>query len=48
MKQQAKEMHNNVGILDPQVFSATVLQFQMKEVTEAITKATKHDFVVGA
>ncbi|KAG2632659.1 hypothetical protein PVAP13_2NG103300 [Panicum virgatum] len=46
MKQQAKEMHNNVGILDPQVFSATMLQFQTKEVTQAITKAMKHDFVV--
>ena len=48
MKQQAKEMHNNVGILDPQVFSATMLQFQAKDVTQAITKAMKHDFVVGA
>jgi len=48
MKQQAKEMHNNVGFLDPQVFSATMLQFQTKEVTQAITKAMKHDFVVGA
>ena len=48
MKQQAKEMHNNVGFLDPQVFSATMLQLQTKEVTQAITKAMKHDFVVGA
>ena len=48
MKQQAKEMHNNVGFLDPQVFSATMLQFQTKEVTQAIIKAMKHDFVAGA
>ena len=48
MKQQAKEMHNNVGFLDPQVFSATMLQFQAKVVTQAITKAMKHDFVAGA
>jgi len=48
MEQQAKEMHNNVGFLDPQVFSATMLQFQAKVVTQAITKAMKHDFVVGA
>ena len=48
MEQQAKEMHNNVGVLDPQVFSATMLQFQAKVVTQAITKAMKHDFVVGA
>ena len=48
MKQQAKEMHNNVGFLDPQVFSATMLQFQAKDVTQTITKAMKHDFVVGA
>ena len=48
IEQQAKEMHNNVGFLDPQVFSATMLQFQTKEVTQAITKAMKHDFVVGA
>jgi len=48
MEQQAKEMHNNVGFLDPQVFSATMLQFQAKVVTQAITKAMKHDFVVGS
>jgi len=41
-------MQNNVGFLDPQVFSATKLQFQTKEVTQEITKAMKHDFVVGA
>ena len=46
MKQQAKEMHNNVGFLDPQVFSATMLQFQTKEVTKEITKSMKHDIVV--
>jgi len=48
MKQQANQMQNNVGFLDPQVFSATMLQLQTKEVTQAITKAMKHDFVVGA
>ena len=41
-------MHNIVGFLDPQVFSATMLQFQTKDATKSIRKAMKHDFVVGA
>ena len=45
---QAEEMHCNVGILDPQIFSATMVQFKTKDVTEAIKKAMKHDYVVGA
>jgi len=35
-------------VLDPQVFSSTMVQFKTNNVTEAITKAMKHDFVVGA
>ena len=35
-------------VLDPQVFLSTMVQFKTNNVTEAITKALKHDFVVGA
>ena len=48
MKQQANQMQNNVGFLDPQVFSATMLQFQTKDATKSIRKAMKHEFVVRA
>ena len=48
MMKQAEEMHCNVGILDPQIFWATMVQFKTKDVTEAIKKAMKHDYVVGA
>ena len=48
MMKQAEEMHCNVGILDPHIFSATIVQFKTKDVTEAIKKAMKHDFMVGA
>ena len=37
-----------LGFWTPQVFSATTVQFQTKTLTEAIRKAMKHDFVVGA
>ena len=46
--QQAEEMHRNVAFLDPQIFSATMVQFKSNYVIEAIKKAMKHDFVVGA
>ena len=46
--QQAEEMHRNVTFLDPQIFSATMVQFKSNYVIEAIKKAMKHDFVVGA
>ena len=45
---QAEEMHCNVAFLDPQIFLATVVQFKSNYVIEAIKKAMKHDFVVGA
>ena len=45
---QAEEMHCNVGFLDPQLFSATVVQFKSNDVIQAIKKAMKHDFVVDA
>ena len=45
---QAKVMHCNVGFLDPQVFSTTMVQFQTNDITQAVQKAMKHDFVVGA
>jgi len=48
MMQQAEEMHRNVAFLDPQIFSATMVQFKSNYVIEAIKKAMKHDFVVGA
>ena len=48
MKKKEEEMHYNVGFLDLQVFSATMIQFQTKIVTETIRKAMEHDFVVGA
>ena len=48
MKKFAEEMHCYVGFLDPQVFSATMLQFQTKDATKSIRKAMKHDFVVRA
>ncbi|KAG2588431.1 hypothetical protein PVAP13_5NG343381 [Panicum virgatum] len=48
MKKKAEEMHYNVGFLDLQVLSATMIQFQTKIVTETIRKAMEHDFVVGA
>ena len=45
---QAEEVHCNVAFLDPQIFSATMVQFKSNYVIEAIKKAMKHDFVVGA
>ncbi|KAG2641650.1 hypothetical protein PVAP13_2KG252758 [Panicum virgatum] len=42
------EMHCNVGFLDPQIFSAIVIQFQSKDVITAIKRAMNHDYVVGA
>ena len=48
MMQQAEEMHRNVAFLDPQIFLATVVQFKSNYVIEAIKKAMKHDFMVGA
>ena len=48
MMKQAEEMHCNVGFLGPQLFSATVVQFKRNDVIQAIKKAMKHDFVVGA
>ncbi|KAG2570900.1 hypothetical protein PVAP13_7KG031787 [Panicum virgatum] len=48
MMKQAEEMHCNVGFLGPQLFSATVVQFKSNDVIQAIKKAMKHDFVVGA
>ena len=48
MMQQAEEMHRNVAFLDPQIFLATVVQFKSNYVIEAIKKAMKQDFVIGA
>ena len=45
---QAEEMKCNIGFLDPQIFSATVVQFKSNDVIQAIKKAMKHDFVVDA
>ena len=45
---QAEEMHCNIGFLDPQLFSATMVQFKGNDVIQAIKKAMKHDYVVGA
>ena len=42
------EMKCNVGFLDPQIFSATVVQFKSNDVIQAIKKAMNHDYVVGA
>jgi hypothetical protein len=36
MIRQAEEMHYNVGLLDPQIFTATVVQFKSKDVIAAI------------
>ena len=44
----AEEMKYNVGFLDTQIFSATVVQFKSNDVIQAIKKAMKHDFMVGA
>ena len=44
----AEEMKCNVGYLDPQIFSATVVQFKSNDVIQAIKKAMNHDYVVGA
>ena len=45
---QAEEMHCNVGFLDPQIFSATLVQYKSKDVITAIKRAMNHDYVVGA
>ena len=45
---QAEEMHCKVEFLGQQLFSATVVQFKSNDVIQAIKKAMKHDFVVGA
>ena len=42
------EMKCNVGFLDPQIFSATVVQFKSNDVIQAIKKVMNHDYVVGA
>ena len=48
MMKQAEEMHCNVGFLDPQIFSATLVQYKSKDVITAIKRAMNHDYVVGA
>ncbi|KAG2619639.1 hypothetical protein PVAP13_3NG119202, partial [Panicum virgatum] len=48
MMKQAEEMHCNVGFLDPQIFSATLVQYKSKDVITAIKRAINHDYVVGA
>jgi len=48
MMKLAEEMKCNVGCLDPQIFSATVVQFKSNDVIQAIKKAMNHDYVVGA
>ena len=45
---QAEEMKCNVGFLDPQIFLATMVQFKSNDVIQAIKKAMKHNYVVGA
>ena len=43
----AEEMKCNIGFLDPQIFSATVVQFKSNDVIQAIKKAMKRDYVVA-
>ena len=45
---QAEEMHCNVEFLDPQIFSATLVQYKSKDVITAIKRDMNHDYVVGA
>ena len=45
---QAEEMHCSVGFLDPQIFSATVIQYKSKDVITTIKRAMNHNYVVGA
>jgi len=48
MMKLAEEMKCNVGFLDPQIFSATMVQFKSNDVIQAIKKAMNHNYVVGA
>jgi len=48
MMKQAEEMHCNVGFLDQQIFSATLVQYKSKDVITAIKRDMNHDYVVGA
>ena len=48
MMKQAEEMPCNVGFLDPQIFSATLVQYKSKDVITVIKRAMNHDYVVGA
>ena len=48
MMKQAEEMHCNVGFLDPQIFSATLVQYKSKDMITTIKRAMNHDYVVGA
>ena len=48
MMQLAAEMQCSVGFVDPQVFSSTMIQWQPREVEEALVKAMRNDYVIGA
>ncbi|RLM79854.1 hypothetical protein C2845_PM12G10760 [Panicum miliaceum] len=48
MYEPAKDMGIDVGFLDPQIFSATMIQCNSNTVIIAIAKPMNHDFVVGA
>jgi hypothetical protein len=44
----AKEMGEDVGFLDPRIFSVMVIQCNSNTVIDQIAKLMNHDFVVGA
>jgi hypothetical protein len=44
----AKEMGVDVGFLDPQIFSAAVIQCNSNTTIDQIAKFMNHDFMVGA
>ena len=46
--QLAAEMQCSVGFVDPQVFLSTMIQWQPREVEEALIKAMMNDYVIGA
>ena len=48
MMQLSAEMQFNVGFVDPQVFSATMISSQPKTVQYEIMKSIKNDYVMGA
>jgi hypothetical protein len=48
MFEMAKEKGADVGFLDPQIFSATVIQWNSNTVIDQIAKLMNHDFMVGA